>query len=211
VASTLVATKLYVPQVRKRLVARPRLSERLSHGAQSRLTVIAAPAGFGKTTLLSAWLDVPSSEQGLVAWLSLDENDRQPGLFWTNLIAALQSIVPGLGAGALTLIQSGQAPGQDVIATLLNDLSVVRSEIRLVLDDYHLVYGPDVEAGMALLLEHLAPHVHLVISSRADPALPLARLRARGVGGDGECVHRQSVHNGRRAHEDLPPTGPVRR
>ena len=96
------------------------------------------------------------------------------------MITALQTVAPGVGAGALPLLQSAQAPIETVLATLLNELSAVPNEIHLVLDDYHLVDGPDVEAGMAFLLEHLPPHMHLVISTRADPALPLARLRARG-------------------------------
>ncbi|WP_406079185.1 LuxR C-terminal-related transcriptional regulator [Micromonospora sp. NBC_00858] len=178
-ASPLVETKLYIPKLRHSLVARQRLSERLSRGAESRLTLISAPAGFGKTTLLSAWL-ASGAEQRSVAWLSLEESDSQPGLFWTYVITALQNVVPGVGAGALPLLQSAQTPIETVLATLLNELSAVPNEIHLVLDDYHLVDGPDVETGMVFLLEHLPPHVHLVISSRADPALPLARLRARG-------------------------------
>jgi LuxR family maltose regulon positive regulatory protein len=179
-ASPLVATKLYIPKLRRGLVARPRLNERLGRGAESRLTLISAPAGFGKTTVLSAWLAAAGVERRSVAWLSVEESDRRPGLFWTYAITALQSVVPGVGAGALALLQSAQTPIETVLATLLNELNAVPDEILLVLDDYHLVDGPDVEAGVVFLLEHLPPHVHLVISSRADPALPLARLRARG-------------------------------
>ena len=177
-AGPLVETKLYVPKVPRGLVARPRLSERLSRGAQSRLTLVSAPAGFGKTTVLSAWLAAAGAGQRSVAWLSLEGSDRQPGLFWTYVITALQGAAPGVGVGALPL--SAQAPIETVLATLLNELNAVPNELHLVLDDYHLVDGPDIEAGMVFLLEHLPQHVHLVISSRADPALPLARLRARG-------------------------------
>jgi LuxR family maltose regulon positive regulatory protein len=179
-ASPLIATKTYVPPVRGRLVARPRLSERLSRGAESRLTLISAPAGFGKTTLLSAWLATPGAEQRSVAWLSLEESDSRAAVFWTYTITALQTAVPGLGADALALLQPAPAPIELVLASLLNDLNAVPNELHLVLDDYHLVDGPGLETGMVYLLEHLPPHVHLVISSRADPALPLARLRARG-------------------------------
>jgi LuxR family transcriptional regulator, maltose regulon positive regulatory protein len=179
-ASPLVATKTLVPPVRRSLVARPRLSERLRGAAESRLTLISAPAGFGKTTLLSAWLATPGAEQRSVAWLSLDESDSRAAVFWTYTITALQTAVPGAGAGALALLQSASAPIETVLASLLNDLNAVPYEIHLVLDDYHLVDGPDLEAGMVYLLEHLPPHVHLLISSRADPALPLARMRARG-------------------------------
>jgi LuxR family maltose regulon positive regulatory protein len=179
-ASPLVETKFYIPKLRRSLVARPRLSERLSRGAESRLTLISAPAGFGKTTLLSAWLAASGREERSVAWLSLDESDSRPGVFWTYAITAMQTVVPGVGADALPLLQSAQAPIETVLATLLNELSAAPNEIHLVLDDYHLVDGPDVGAGMVFLLEHLPPNVHLVIISRADPGLPLARLRARG-------------------------------
>jgi LuxR family transcriptional regulator, maltose regulon positive regulatory protein len=179
-ASPLVETKLYVPKVRRSLVARPRLGERLRRSSESRLTLISAPAGFGKTTLLAAWLAASATERRGVAWLSLEESDRRPEVFWTYMITALQIVVPGVGAGALPLLRSAQTPIDTVVTVVLNELNTVSDEIYIVLDDYHLVDGPDVEAGMVFLLEHLPAHVHLVISSRADPALPLARLRARG-------------------------------
>jgi LuxR family maltose regulon positive regulatory protein len=176
----LIGTKLFIPRLRRSLVARPRLSERLSRGAELRLTLVCAPAGFGKTTLLTAWLAAAGAERRSVAWLSLEESDSRPGVFWTYVIAALQTVASGVGAGALPLLQSARTPIETVLATLVNDLTTVPDEIHLVLDDYHLVDGPGLEAGMVFLLEHLPPHVHLVISSRSDPVLPLARLRARG-------------------------------
>ncbi|WP_395728026.1 tetratricopeptide repeat protein [Nakamurella sp.] len=178
--SQLVATKLYVPRLRRNSVARPRLSARLDRGSETRLTLISAPAGFGKTTLLTAWLAGVDRENRSVAWLSLDQNDSRPGPFWTYLITALQTAVPGVGAGVLPLLQSTPPPIQTVLAAVLNELSAVPVDVDLVLDDYHLVDGPDIGAGMTFLLDHLPPQIHLVISSRADPALPLARLRARG-------------------------------
>ncbi|HEV3496511.1 MAG TPA: helix-turn-helix transcriptional regulator, partial [Actinomycetes bacterium] len=178
-ASPLVETKLYPPKLRRGLVARPRLSGRLRRGAEARLTLISAPAGFGKTTLLAEWLAATPAERS-VAWLSLEESDSQPASYWTYLITALQSVVPGVGASALLLLQSGQPPIETVLTTVLNELASVPDDVDLVLDDYHLVDGPDVQAGMTFLLEHLPPQVHLVISTREDPALPLARLRARG-------------------------------
>jgi LuxR family transcriptional regulator, maltose regulon positive regulatory protein len=178
-ASPLVETKLYPPRLRRSLVARPRLSGRLSSGASSRLTLISAPAGFGKTTLLAEWLADPDAERS-VAWLSLDESDRQPASYWTYLITALQAVLPGVGASALQLLQSAQPPIETVLTTVLNELGAVPSDLYLVLDDYHLVDGPDLQAGMTFLLEHLPPQAHLVVSTREDPALPLARLRARG-------------------------------
>ena len=179
-AVSLVQTKLYVPRPRRSVVARPRLGGRLSRGSDARLTLISAPAGFGKTTLLTAWLAAAATENRAVAWLSLDESDRQPATFWTYLITALQTAGPGIGADALPLLQSAQPPIETVLAAVLNELAAVPNDIDLVLDDYHLVDGPDLRVGMVFLLEHLPPHVHVVISSRADPLLPLARLRARG-------------------------------
>ena len=179
-ANPLVETKLYIPRLRRTLVARPRLSGRMSRGSEARLTLVSAPAGFGKTTLLTAWLATAATENRSVAWLSLDQNDSQPATFWTYVITALQTAVPGVGAGVLPLLQSAQPPIETVLAAVLNELSAVPNEVDLVLDDYHLVDGPDVRPGIAFLLEHLPPQVHLVISTRADPLLPLARMRARG-------------------------------
>ena len=120
-----------------------------------------------------------------MAWLSLDESDRQPATFWTYVITALQTAVPGVGAGVLPLLQSAQPPIETVLAAVLNELSAVPNEVDLVLDDYHLVDGPDVRTGMTFLLEHLPPQIHLVISSRADPAPaagPAAGARRAGRG-----------------------------
>ena len=178
-ASPLVETKLYAPKLRRSLVARPRLSGRLRRGAESRLTLISAPAGFGKTTLLAEWLAGFGTEPS-VAWLSLDESDRQPASYWTYVVTALQAAVPGVGASALPLPQSAQPPIETVLTTVLNELGTAPDDVYLVLDDYHLVDSPDIRAGMTFLLEHLPPRVHLVVSTREDPALPLARLRAGG-------------------------------
>ncbi len=178
--SPLLETKLFIPRLRRSLVARPRLSERLRHGSQSRLTLISAPAGFGKTTLLAEWLATAAADERSVAWLSLEESDSRPAVFWTYVTTALQTVLPDVGAGALPLLQSPQPNVETILATILNELSAVPEDVDLVLDDYHLVDGPEVATGMAYLLEHLPPRVHLVISTRADPALPLARLRARG-------------------------------
>jgi LuxR family transcriptional regulator, maltose regulon positive regulatory protein len=177
-ASLLVQTKLYIPKLRRSLVARPRLSGRLRRGAESRLLLISAPAGFGKTTLLAEWL--AATPERSVAWLSLEESDRQPASYWTYVITALQTVAPALGGSALEHLQSGQPPIETVLTTVVNELSAVPDDLYLVLDDYHLVDGPDLQVGMTFLLEHLPPQAHLVISTREDPALPLARLRARG-------------------------------
>ena len=176
----LMATKLYVPKLRRGLVARPRLLERLGGGAEARLTLVSAPAGFGKTTLLAAWLDEAAADGRCVAWLSLDAADNEPASFWTYVVTALQGAVPGVGASALELLASSPVPTELVLTTLLNELAAAPGEVWLVLDDYHLVDNHEVDEGVAFLLEHLPPHVHVVISTRADPDLPLARWRVRG-------------------------------
>jgi LuxR family maltose regulon positive regulatory protein len=177
----LLETKLYLPKLRRSLVVRPRLHEYLSQGAESKLTLISAPAGFGKTTVVADWLAAVPAGGPSAAWLSLDPGDNQPASFWTYVIAALQTVAPEVGAAALSLLQAPRPPPiETVLAPLLNELSAGSNDIVLVLDDYHVVDAPDVQGGMAFLLEHLPPQLHVVIASRADPALPLARLRARG-------------------------------
>jgi LuxR family transcriptional regulator, maltose regulon positive regulatory protein len=178
-AGPLLETKLHVPR-RRSLVARPRLSERLSRGAESALTLVSAPAGFGKTTLLAEWLAVAAVGGKSVAWLSLDQRDNDAALFWTYLVAALNTGAPAAGAGALALLQPPEPPSEAALVTLLNDLDALSDDVVLVLDDYHVIDARDVQDGMAFLLEHLPPQIHVVIASRADPPLPLARLRARG-------------------------------
>jgi LuxR family maltose regulon positive regulatory protein len=179
-AGPLLETKLHVPRGRRNLVARPRLAEQLSRGTESALTLVSAPAGFGKTTLVAEWLATAPDDGRSVAWLSLDARDNDPAAFWTYLVAALQAAEPALGAGARSLLQSLQSPVEAVVESLINDLSRLPNDIVLVLDDYHVVEAPDVQQGMAFLLDHLPPQAHLVIATRADPSLPLARLRARG-------------------------------
>ncbi len=177
----LLETKLFVPRLRCGLVARPRLIGRLHRGAESKLTLISAPAGFGKSTLVAEWLAAAPTSGPSAAWLSLDQADNQPGSFWTYLIAALQTVAPEVGARALSLLREPQPPPiATILTTLLNELGAVPSDLVLVLDDYHVIDARDVQDGMAFLLEHLPPQIHLVITTRADPALPLARLRARG-------------------------------
>jgi len=180
-AGPLLETKFYVPRLRRGVVVRPRLSERLRRGAESKLTLISAPAGFGKTTLLAEWLAAGPAGRPSVAWLSLDSTDNHPVSFWTYLIAALQSVAPEVGASALSLLRAPEPPPiERVLAPLLNELAAVAHDIVLVLDDDHAVDAHEVQAGMAYLLEHLPPRIHIVIATRADPALPLGRLRGRG-------------------------------
>jgi LuxR family transcriptional regulator, maltose regulon positive regulatory protein len=179
-ASPWVATKVNVPRLRRGIVDRPRLTERLARATETRLTLVSAPAGFGKSTAVTAWLEPRVKEGAAVAWVSLDDSDSQPGSFWTYVVLALQKVVPDVGGAVLQALESGQPPSTDLIAALVNDLSRQPVDIDLVLDDYHLADGPDVAAGMAYLLDHLPPHVHVVLTTRADPDLPLSRLRARG-------------------------------
>ena len=161
---------------------RPRLIERLDRGAASKLTLVSAPAGFGKTTLLAEWLAAGRvAERGSAAWLSLDQGDNDPASFWTYVIAALRTVAPGVGADALALLEvatTGSDP--DGAHHPAQRPRRAGSDLVLVLDDYHVIDSREIQDGMAFLLDHLPPQLHLVIASRADPPLPLARLRARG-------------------------------
>jgi LuxR family transcriptional regulator, maltose regulon positive regulatory protein len=179
-ATTILATKLYVPPPRPKVVLRPRLIERLNEGLStgSKLTLISASAGFGKTTLLSDWIVGCSMP---AAWLSLDEGDNDPIRFLAYVVAALQTVVPNIGAGVLAVLQSPQPPPTESILTaLLNEIATVSDKFVLVIDDYHVVNAKPVDEAVAFLLEHMPPQMHLVIATREDPSLPLARLRARG-------------------------------
>src|SRR5579871_939209 len=174
----LLATKLYLPLPRPQLVSRPRLLERLNTGLRHKLTLISAPAGFGKTTLVSEWL---AGCERPAAWLSLDEGDNDPARFLAYLIAALQTIAPTLGKGVLGVLQSPQPPSTEaLLTTLLNDLTAIPNQFVLALDDYHLIEAQPIDQALTYLVEHLPPQMHLVIATRQDPGLPLARLRARG-------------------------------
>ena len=179
-AGPLLQTKLYLPRPRRGQVGRPRLLERLRRGADSKLTLLSAPAGFGKTTLLAEWLDDPSRRRDSTAWLSLDPSDSQALPFWSYVIAALQTVAPGVGATRSRCCGSrNHRLIELVLAPLVNELSTTSHQIVLVLDDYHVIDAHDVHHGMAFLLEHLPPQIHVVIATRADPPLPLARLRGR--------------------------------
>ena len=142
-ASPLLETKLYAPRWRRGVVPRPRLSERLNRGAESKLTLVSAPAGFGKTTLLAEWLATVPAEERSTAWLSLDESDNRAASFWSYLIAALQKVAPGIGANASSLLQLAQPPAiESVLASVLNELNAISKDVVLVQDDYHLSAPP---------------------------------------------------------------------
>src|SRR5437588_1661733 len=159
-ASRLLGTKLYIPSRRRSVVACARLIERLNRGAESKLTLVSAPAGFGKTTLLAEWLSAAPADERSTAWLSLDQTDNRPVSFWTYLISAVQKVEPRIGASAISLLQSPQPPPiEAVLPTLLNELSTISNDIVLVLDDYHVIDAQDIQDGMVFLLEHLPPHM----------------------------------------------------
>lgn len=176
-STTILTTKLYVPSPRPKIVLRPRLIEQLKKGLHHKLTLVSAPAGFGKTTLVSEW--VASCERP-VAWLSLDEGDNDSTRFLTYLVMAVQTIAPNFGIEALRLLQSSQPPPTESILTiLLNEIAASPVNFILVLDDYHVIEDNVVGNALTFLLEHLPSQMHLVITTREDPNLPLARLRAR--------------------------------
>ena len=152
----------------------------MTSAADAKLILVSAPAGFGKTTLVTEWLGTVADDGAAVAWLSLDERDNDPALFWSYVLATLQMAVPGLGASARALLDSANAPMEVVLATLVNELHGVDHDVVLVLDDFHVIDRNDIHDGLTYFLDHLPERAHLVIASRADPPLPLARLRARG-------------------------------
>jgi LuxR family transcriptional regulator, maltose regulon positive regulatory protein len=176
-STPILATKLYIPPPRPNLVLRPRLLERLNEGLHRKLILISAPAGFGKTTLVSEWL---AGGPRLAAWLSLDEGENDLTRFLTYLVAALQTLAASIGEGVLGVLQSPQPPPiESILTALLNDITTISDHFVLVLDDYHLIDAKPVDHALTFLLEHLPPQMHLVIATREDPPLPLARLRVR--------------------------------
>jgi LuxR family transcriptional regulator, maltose regulon positive regulatory protein len=180
VTGPLLTTKLHVPRRRRGLVGRARLSDRLSQGDEAALILVSAPAGFGKTTVLTDWLAGVDPQQRSVAWLSIDARDDDPAVFWTYVLAALATVAPAVGAGSLQLLRSPDSSLEATLSTLINEVAAVEGDVVLVLDDYHLIESPEIHEGMAFLLEHLPPQAHLVVAGRTDPPLPLTRLRARG-------------------------------
>jgi LuxR family transcriptional regulator, maltose regulon positive regulatory protein len=177
----LLLTKLSVRSARPSQLPRRSLCQRIDQGVQQKLTLISAPAGFGKSTLLSTWISTSSTEGRLVAWLSVDARDNDPARFWRYFIHALSRHKPGLGQTALALLGSPQAPAiPTILTTLINDLDAQSVDVVLVLDDYHLIESREIHEGMSFLLDNLPPRVHLIIATRADPPLMLSRLRARG-------------------------------
>lgn len=181
----LLATKFFVPSSSHPLLPRPQLTTLLIQGLQRKLTLVSAPAGFGKTTLLAAWvqsfpLDAPESPR--VAWVSLDEGDNEPVLFWTYVLTALENQQQGLCASLLAHLQTQRVPTpvRYVLQTLINTLISSTEQFLLVLDDYHVITQPEIHTSLTYLVEHLPPQLHIMMATRTDPPLPLSLLRARG-------------------------------
>jgi LuxR family transcriptional regulator, maltose regulon positive regulatory protein len=178
-APDLVWTKLWPAAPRAGLIPRASLQARLQEGVQGKLCLVDAPAGFGKTTLLTQWRAAAGAAG--VAWVSLEEGDNDPTRFWLYVIEALRTVEPGLGTAALQALRQASAdPYRAVLPGLLNELNVAGSQLVLVLDDYHLITNPVCHQTFGFFLEHLPAGVHVVLAARADPPLPLARMRARG-------------------------------
>ena len=180
VPQALVTTKLRTPRTRPNLVERPRLRDVLVAGQRRRLTLVSAPAGFGKTTLLGEWAEDLSAAGRSVAWVSLDGSDNDPTRFMAYLVDALRAVEEGVGDGILASMRSPEPPPVEaVMGTLVNDLANAHREVAMVLDDYHLIGSEPVHDAVSFLLEHLPENAHLIVSSRTDPPLPLPKLRAR--------------------------------
>ncbi|HEX2915773.1 MAG TPA: tetratricopeptide repeat protein [Chloroflexia bacterium] len=193
--TALINTKLYFPTPRAQLVLRPRLLDRLNEVLRHKLTLVCAPAGFGKTTLLTAWHSrlVSDTAEGALrgsenevrsGWVALDEADNDPARFFTYFLTALEQLAPGIAAEALLLLQAPQPPALDLILTsLINNLTQLsplkQSELVCVLDDYHLIENEAIHRALVFLLDHLPSRLHLVILSRSEPPFPMARLRTR--------------------------------
>ncbi len=179
----LLRTKLFIPRAHPDLVARPWLANRLDEGLRCKLTLVSAPAGFGKTTLLGKWiLDRQASSQTnqKFCWVSLDAGDNDPTRFWSYCLAALQTTQPDAGKIALAMLQSPQPPDIETILTeILNDIDLATDDCVLVLDDYHVIENTAIHQALSFLLEHMSPHMHLVIASRSEPELPMHRMRVR--------------------------------
>jgi LuxR family maltose regulon positive regulatory protein len=178
-ARSVISTKLYVPRTRRGLTTRPRLTTQLRHSSEAALTLVSAPAGFGKTTLLAEWLGEIVDRDRCIAWLSLDAADNEPASFWAYVVRALEGAVPTVSSTAIELLDSSPVP-TDMLTTLLNELAAAVDDVWLILDDFHLVDHPAIGEALGFFVEHLPPQVHVVVSTRADPDLPLARWRARG-------------------------------
>ena len=175
----LLTTKVHAPSPRRELVLRPLLVERLEAGAHLKLTLVAAPAGWGKTTILAAWLT--QAPERRFAWVSLDRGDNDPARFWTYVVEALRTVDPGLGTEALAQLRASSASVTDVVLpALINEVAALADPVVLVLDDFHVITTREIHDEVAFLVQHLPESLHLAVATRADPPLGIARLRALG-------------------------------
>ena len=176
-STPVLATKFFVPSLRPGLVLRCRLIDHLNAASQRRLTLVSAPAGYGKTTLINSWLHetrIPS------AWFSLEEEDNDPSRFLGYFTLALQRLAPAIGSDLLGMFQGApSAPYETLVTLLINQIAELETPFILVLDDFHVIHAQAILEVFAFLLERMPPQMHLVLLSRTDPSLPLARLRAR--------------------------------
>ena len=178
---SLIKTKLFVPPAPPKLVRRPRLLDKIQESLNHKLTLVAAPAGFGKTTLLSEWIR-DSQPTNPTAWLSLEEADSDNRRFWEYFIAALRTLQPDTGGITLEMLHTSQPiPIESVLTPLINEFTDIEQDSLLILDDYHFIHSEPVHSGINFLLEHLPPRLHLVIATRADPPLPIAHMRGKGT------------------------------
>lgn len=175
-----LASKLQVPRRRRGVVSRVRLDQRLDRHALPAVALVSAPAGFGKTTLVTEWLAAEAEGPEDTAWLSLDRRDSDPLVFWSYVVAALRKVAPDVGADALAALQSRPAALENAVATLLNDLSGLDSDVVLVLDDYHVVESREVHESMLFLIEHSPAQPSTTSASRSGPAKSPASSAQRG-------------------------------
>ena len=175
---TFLSTKLFIPPIKHPFVVRERLNSLLDTSCHQKLTLVSAPAGFGKSTLVASWLEETSQK---AAWLSLDKQDNSPIRFWSCIIKAIQSLEPEIGQNSAEIAQSTQLRDiEPVVVNLLNDLAVENITLLLIIDDYHVIDSQDIHTSLSYFLEHLPPNIQIILLTRIDPQLTLGRLRAAG-------------------------------
>jgi LuxR family maltose regulon positive regulatory protein len=180
-ATPLLETKLYVPRSRAGLVLRPRLVDAVRRGAGQKLTIVVAPAGFGKTTLLAEWVVDTFAAETAAAWVSLDATENEPSLFWSYFLAAVERVFPGVARNAIAELQSAHPPAiESILTTVINAIDALDRDLTVILDDYHVIDAAPIHESMTFLLDRMPSRMHLVIASRSEPPLALPRLRARG-------------------------------
>ena len=209
----LLTTKLHIPQARRDLVPRQHLFERLHQGLSSKLTLISAPAGFGKTSLVSAWMATRNAQQALplAAWVALDAGDNDPVRFWRYVITACQTFNAAIGHSALALLHTAQQPSWELVLTvLINDLAQLAGQGVLVLEDYHVITAPQIHEMVVFLLDHFPTTLRLIMTTRSDPPLPLARLRAQLDLNELRAIDLRSAGLRRRGGRDIPTTAMTR-